>query len=263
MNYLEKTKVNNQINGKNMPIFGYDLEYVKQKDLYLDIKSTLNKYLIATNNKSDDSKSDLVSVSFVNKFGKLLSPCPDKALGIVRELGIWGLPPGEKLLSYMAKYVDENKINTIVDYGAGLGLWASVLHQYFNVDSKVNPTLNVIAYDLCDSLDNVQVKKNYSYYQIMTSDDIDISKVFADTNNNIMLLLIWPSHNSRMAELALENFKGNHLLFYGHEDYCANPEFFKILAEKWKVVKVFNPLMKLVDENGKFNDSIAIYKKLI
>ena len=230
----------------------YKRELDVQTQVYKSIESELSKYRKCTTDFN----------SRINKLLKRLklfiTMYPDRSVIIFRSLGLWGLPPDILCLDYIKSLIETNKIDTVIDYGAGTALWAKMVQNYVNSD-----TLQVIAYDIREPMNNNEINKQKGFFRITTL--IDLSE-----HMNSLLMLVWPPKESRMAEVALENFKGSHVLYYGDllkslddEYYTANEAFHKLLKKEWDLIKSFNPLGQLMDENGEFKDKIYIYKRIL
>ena len=92
----------------------YDIEHKKQKQLYMRVNLIIDLYRQHTDSHSVRTINRLLSA--------IITSYPDKSVLILRDLGIWALPPPENLLTRISTLVGENKIKKIIDYGAGSGL---------------------------------------------------------------------------------------------------------------------------------------------
>ena len=181
---------------------------------------------------------------------------PDRCTIIFRTLGIWGLPPDFVCLEYIKNLICVNKIDTVIDYGAGMGLWSKILSDYLNM-----PEINVIAYDIKSPVDNNEINRQKGMYFV--TKEIELEKYI-----NSLLMLVWPTRMSRMAEIALEKFKGSYVLYYGDlsktlkiEYYTGNDRFHEMLKTNWDMIQVIEPLNVLMDENGEYKDKIYMFKR--
>jgi hypothetical protein len=230
----------------------YKKDYTRQLNIYEIIKCTLNTLLEESYNDltNDHKKKKEITINFIGEIKKYVDAYPDRCKMLLRELGIWGLPPSEKVLSYIEKIVTENKIKTIIDYGCGIGLWSLIISNYID-------KINIIAYDIVHPLNNKNVNNQYAYYEI-TTNHIDLTQ-----QNDTLLMLIWPPYNSKMAHSALKKYSGNYLLFYGDKEYTGDTNFFELLNKSWTIINTYEPLSILEDELGSLTDKIYFYKKNI
>jgi hypothetical protein len=197
-------------------------------------------------------------VRLLTKLKMFINMYPDRCIIVFRTLGIWGLPPDETFLVFIKKFIEEIKIDTVIDYGAGTGLWSRILSDC--LDSK---DVNIIAYDIFEPLKNINISKQRGFYPVVTKIELPIY-------TNSILMLIWPPYETRMASRAITTFTGNYVIYYG--DFMGNPLyegkyytgdkiFHNILETGWELIKAFDPIGKLIDENGEFNDKIYLYKR--
>ena len=234
----------------------YKRELDIQTQVYKSIESELSKY----------RKCNVEFKSRINKLLKRLklfiTMYPDRSVIIFRSLGLWGLPPDILCLEYIKNLIETHKIDTVIDYGAGVALWAKMVENYVNSDVLYSDKgIGVIAYDIREPMNNNEINKQKGFFRITTS--IDLCEY-----TNSLLMLIWPPKESRMAQVALENFCGLFVVYYGDllkslndEYYTANEAFHVLLKREWDLINSFNPLGKLIDENGEFKDKIYIYKR--
>jgi hypothetical protein len=214
----------------------YDVEYTRQQELFLKFVTLFERY------QQDPLNLEILLSGLKN----LITNFPDKSLHILREIGIWALPPTYKIINYLQSL----KLDNIIDYGAGCALWCSILR-----DTLTNTKM--IAYDLYESNENKWTNKHVGFYPVQTKIDLNEFK------NNTMIMFLYPPSNGIMASSALQNFKGEYVLFYGNRKHTGDDDFFKELKEYWIIQKTFLPLAVLQDEHGKFNDKIMIFKRKI
>lgn len=147
--------------------------------------------------------------------------------------------PTETALREIIKY------SPIIEIGAGLGYWASLITK--------------LKGDII-SVDNFSwFKKNiYSlektHYKIINGDHSCVKK-----HKDRTLFICWPPPDDNMAYKCLKNYKGNYFLYIG-EDYpgcTANEKFYLLLKNSFKLIKK----IELPNWNG-FNSHLKVYKRL-
>src|SRR5689334_17028390 len=195
----------------------YGKEYDTQSQLYEIVENELLKYLGLCSSKVKDPQKKLSNL--LSKFKMCLTMFPDRSTVIFRTLGIWGLPPDEPFLEYIKNFINETKIDTIIDYGAGIGLWSKILSDYLS-------NVKIIAYDIKQPLENNDVSKQRGFYNIETTINLSLY-------TNSLLILIWPPYNTRMAAIAIKNFVGNYVIHYGDKSCTGNGSFYNILELEW------------------------------
>jgi hypothetical protein len=227
-------------------LFCYKHDYSRQHQMYKTIKKSFRKLSL-------ENKKGIIGIKkILTDIKNDIDLYPDRGLIVIRSLGVWSLPPSFELLEYLKSYVSDMHITTIIDYGTGLGLWPSILHQYFN-ESKMN--IEIIGYDKIPPLNNTDVYRHHGYYNIVTELNLK------NFDNNTLLLLLWPPYMTNMAYDAITTFRGKYLLVNGCKTYTANDKFYMEL-DKWNLVCEFNPLSKMIDDIGSLQDTICIYKKI-
>jgi len=197
----------------------YDIEYEKQRKLYLRIKLTFDLY-----------RQTKISVHELLKHIKVsYEEFPDKVEQIFQSLGLWATPEIATLIE-LKSFFETHSITTIIDYGAGIGLWSSMIDNYM-----ANKNLKVIAYDLLQPHENKHCNYQLAYKQITNQIDL---KQFDKTS---VLMIIHPPKNSMMFINAIKSFSGNYLLLYEQPN---STDLLDYLTEQkdWKYVKMIDKI---------------------
>jgi hypothetical protein len=123
----------------------------------------------------------------------------------------WAIPD-ENALKIISKY------SPIIEIGAGLGYWASLLNQ---------AGCDIICFD-----DGTWKNKRDKYYKVECRNEWVIPEY-----QNRTLFLCWPPYDNDMAYTALRLYQGETLIFVG-EGYggcTGNDRFFKELKSFWEL----------------------------
>lgn len=260
---VEDSKVNERIKeiidkSKVKSMMFYDVEHEKQRILFQKFTDTFNEYRAMAKHEfskepsTNDAKLCKESVLTLNKsLTSLIKDNPDRSVAILREFGIWALPPSEKVLQYMRRLVSDNKITTIIDYGTGVALWPSVINRYLRGNKE---PMNIIAYDINDPLENKWTKKNNGFYPVVTQFSLK------NVTGNQLLIMTWPTE-TEMAYNALTAFTGTFVILSGDVDCCGDKEFKDELSSQWRLDMKFKPIGNLVDSFGKISDVTYVYRR--
>ena len=108
----------------------------------------------------------------------------------------------------------------IIEVGAGLGYWASLIAQQGG---------DIIASDNGSSR---ILSTEAQYVPVETMDASEAAAKYPDRS----LLLIWPPYSEPMAANALRAYAGRTVIYVGEDDggCTGDEEFHRILAEEWK-----------------------------
>ncbi len=226
-----------------------DEEYERISYMYLKFNEIIDNYNTFNFKKkikgmyTDSKPTNIDSVKYILfRIMQLFSISKSRATLCIRGLGIYALPPPFSLLVYLKTIIQKKNITHIIDYGAGIGLWSSILNRFMNLDSTIissdKNTNNVSIY----AYEYIQVNKNASKFNLThINNSIDLSKFPQST----LLLLMFPEQ--QIAETVIKNFKGNYLVFQGDDSLTKDSTFFKQIHKKWKIIKLFDPLARLAN----------------
>jgi hypothetical protein len=211
----------------------YKKDYNLQGNLYDDIQNKLNNYILKSLKyvndpikKQKNIRKLLLNLEFAVRV------YPERSTMILKMLGMWSLPPPEIFLIYIAKLIFDNDINTIIDYGAGVGLWSRVIYDYTNI--------NVIAYDLNIPTNNINTNKQRGYHNITT--EINLSEY-----NNSILMLICPYEINIMD--VVEKFMGKYIIYCGESTKLPEINENKLTDDESEASELDESELKELDKN--------------
>jgi len=156
----------------------------------------------------------------------------------------WAIPDQTSINKLVNVLADKG---SILEIGAGFGLWAALL--------KANG-LDVVATDpfLSHGLDNVASSQRSSktYTDVVCMDHLKA----IETYNTPCLFLCWPSYDDSFAAEALTAFQGKYLIYIGERSggCTANDEFFEILDDNWSRLEYIS-----IPSWEHINDGLYIY----
>src|SRR5579872_5087716 len=101
-------------NNKVKSFMFYDIEHEKQRKIFEKINTIVGNYY----NDNNVTKLIQLLTAVVKKY-------PDHSTKILRDHGIWSLPPSLEVTNYLTTL----NLSTIIDFGAGNGLWSSIIHK--------------------------------------------------------------------------------------------------------------------------------------
>ncbi len=136
---------------------------------------------------------------------------------------------------------------TVLEVGAGRGLWAKILQKY---GIHTRPVDNFSGYG------NKEVDQNEENLYTKV-ENVSGEKVTQQRSSDV-LLMIWPPFDNDLAFNVLNNFSGNKFIYIGEREGGANANgnFFDLLSEKW------NQLTELdIKQWAGIGDSIFFYTR--
>jgi hypothetical protein len=142
-----------------------------------------------------------------------------------------------------------------LEVGAGNGLWAALLKQYFKEKGYGGTII---------ATDNFSLKKEfyYGYTEVKNFKAVDAVNEHPEAT---VLILIWPPYNTPMAFDALTRFKGDYVVYIGEgEGGCTGDDnFHQCLLDEWNELDESNELddpHEIRRWTGK-NDSVFFYQR--
>ena len=147
------------------------------------------------------------------------------------------LPVDMSAWEELAMLLDDAGINIIIDAGCGRGFFTAVWKYYLESYSRI-ASLRFIAYDI--------VRPPVPFIPVLKLSEDKQIKLLDMAKDNYILMLLWPTYGSPMAEKSLRAFKGNNLIISVDNipnDYegscCATPQFFHDLEAGWNLVRIW------------------------
>ena len=133
----------------------------------------------------------------------------------------WAIPD-RKAIQAIINFYESNKINYILEIGAGFGLWAGML-------SIAGVAIKATDIDPTKNLDEF-IKEPYA--DVETLPAVDSVEKYNDAD---CLFICWPEYNKSYAADALSKFSGKYIVYIGENagGCTANDEFFDILEKDW------------------------------
>jgi len=117
--------------------------------------------------------------------------------------------------------------DTILEIGAGLGLWAKLL--------ELEGAKIIATEPRSDGYKHNKLDDSYYYFNCHKLDYIESLDKFKDLN---ILMLCWPPYSTKMAFYTLKKFKGNKFIYIGESCGGCNADdsFFSLLDKEWKEI---------------------------
>jgi len=234
----------------------YDEEHKKYHRLYINMKNVLENYINYNiiikikGNVSNRKISDLDTVKYLlSRLPQLFQESNARATICLHSFGIYAPPPTMEFLQYLRKFIKHQNITHIVDYGAGTGLWSSILQRFFK-------KTNVYAYDKYPANQNNIIKKSIDFFPIQSTINWNEFPV-----NNTLLLLLFPDTELDMCNTVLKTFPGKYMIFQGDSVMADEKLFFHKLNKNWKIIKLFDTLCRLSILESKSISGLYLLKK--
>jgi len=131
----------------------------------------------------------------------------------------WAVP-SEEAINEIVKFVGKDKV---IEVGAGLGLWAKLLHGH---NIRIRAT---------DNYDKGWYKARNNFYPVRKVAYRRALKLYEKSE---VLFLCWPPYNTPLAHHSLKMFNGNKFIYIGEHGGCNGDEpFFHLLKTQWKKIK--------------------------
>jgi uncharacterized UPF0146 family protein len=182
---------------------------------------TLKKYIKLKKSKSE-SPAEIKKIK--NKLKKMDKQKEWERRGYFTKHYTWAVP-NKTAIQKIKKFAKGEKI---LEVGAGLGLWSSLLQE---------SGADIIATD-----DFSWKKKNHDKRNFTKVEKLNVQNSLNKYNDADVLLLVWPPYDNPMANNALKKFKGNKLIYIGEGEgeATANDNFYDRLEKHWKQVDEYD-----------------------
>ena len=188
--------------------------------------------LKTTDTKGDDLRNYIQEKKCKEAFEILTQIAPDHVIESSRDYMsrgnftskyAWAIPSENAILGIKEFIKDKGHI---LEVGAGLGLWASLLQM---VGLQVIPTDGFCSHELEKSTPQTR------FTHVEHLDGIKAIQMYKTP----CLFMCWPSYGSPFATNCLKEFQGEYLIYIGEgQDGCtADNDFFEILENSWTSVE--------------------------
>lgn len=230
----------------------YREELMQGRSNYMDVKTILDNYtnlniVVKKNGVQQNIVTEKDTVNYLLvRLKQIFTKDSSRTTISLNCLGIYSSIPSMILLNKISELIKKNKIEQILDYGAGAGLWASVFSRYFG------EKIIVRAYDNSDIVEDYKIRGLMRY-------TVGSEIKFNDFLKNSLIILIFTK--TEELETAIKYFPGEYLIF--QTDFELDNEKFMMnkINKKWAIIKSFEPFARLASINSKYISPILLMKR--